>query len=114
MSANNKTYQPLCYFSIKSGEDLLPNRFINHTGLYTANEERCLGVVDSKWLSGEFASAIIVGTAVVETTEAMNAGDNICSTTDGKAKMATGTMPVNGRCLDTISGAGFVRILLGS
>lgn len=114
MSSNNKSYQPLCYFSIKANADLLPNRFISFAGIYADNEERCLGVVDSKWISGEFASALIIGTAVVESIEALNAGDYVTSSTDGKAKKATGVMPINGRCLDTTAGAGFVRIILGS
>jgi hypothetical protein len=112
MSANNKTYQPVSYFTIKATADLLPNRFVSFTGGYPDAESKSLGVADSKWVEGENASVITIGTAVVESSVAVNAGDKITSDTDGKAKKASGAMPVNGRSLDTTTGAGFIRILL--
>lgn len=114
MSANNKTYHPLCYFTIKSATDILPNRFIGFDGAYSGDEEKALGVSDSEWASNEFASIIISGIAVVESSEELVAGDKITSDTDGKAKKAISTEPINGYSLDTITAAGFVRILLCS
>ncbi|MBX3043896.1 MAG: DUF2190 family protein [Candidatus Kapabacteria bacterium] len=112
MSANNKTYHPLNYITIEADEDLLPNRFVDFNGGVCASESKSLGVTDSKWLSGEQASIITIGIAVVESSVAIDAGDLLTSDTDGKAKKATGIMQVNGRSLDTITGAGFVRVIL--
>lgn len=112
MSANNKTYQPLSHFTIKAGSDILPNRFIGFDGSYPVAEGKSLGASDSKWLEGEQASVITIGTAIVEITEAINTGEPVTAAADGKAKKATGVMSVNGRALDTTTGAGFIRILL--
>ncbi|MDT3739814.1 MAG: DUF2190 family protein [Candidatus Kapabacteria bacterium] len=112
MSANNKTFQPVSHFTIKAGSDLLPNRFIGFDGSYPVAEGKSLGVSDSKWLEGEQASVITIGTAIVEITEAINAGELVTADTDGKAKKVTVTAATNGRALDTTTGAGFIRILL--
>jgi len=112
MPLNNKTYSPLGYVTVKAASDLLPNRFIGFDGNPSAAETKSLGISESKWLAGEFASVITIGTAIVETSVAVNAGDKLTSDTDGKAKKSTGSMIINGRSLDTISDAGFVRVLL--
>jgi hypothetical protein len=112
MSANNKTYQPAHTVSIKAGEDLEPFRFISHLGTLCATETKSLGVTEISWNEDDIASVVTLGVMPVETSGVIAAGNNVTADTDGKAKAATGTMPVNGRAIDDAGTGEFVRINL--
>jgi hypothetical protein len=112
MSANNKTFQPLTYISMKAGEDFLPNRFIGFDGNICADEAKSVGVTDSKWIAGEMASVLAIGIAVIECSESINAGDLVTSDADGKAKNVAEGDEINGRALDSVTTSGFIRINL--
>ncbi|GAB1370404.1 hypothetical protein MASR1M45_04650 [Candidatus Kapaibacterium sp.] len=112
MSFNDKTFNALAFFSIKAAADLPANRFVGFDGNIAALESKSLGVTQYDCSSGDYASVITIGTAVVETSVAVSAGDKLTADENGLAKKAIGTALINGRSLDTISAPGFVRILL--
>jgi len=110
MALNDKTYQPLQSLTIRATQDLPAFRFVSHLGSLCDTESRALGVTEVSWLDGELASVVSLGTIAIETSTTILAGADITSDSDGKAKTATGTNPVNGRALDSCSGSGFVRM----
>jgi len=112
MSTHNKTYQPLQSLTVKAVEDLPAFRFVSQLGSLCANESRAFGVTETDWVNGEYSQVVSLGTIAVETTTTINAGNDVTAAGDGKAKPASGIMPVNGRALDSCLGAGFVRIKL--
>jgi uncharacterized protein DUF2190 len=108
----NRTYQPVQSITVKATGDLTRCRFVDYTGCLCSANERSVGVTEFNWTSGDVAQVITLGVAVVETDGAINAGASVTASTDGKAKAVASTEPVNGRALDTVSGAGFIRIKL--
>ncbi|MBM2817023.1 MAG: hypothetical protein HW421_3785 [Ignavibacteria bacterium] len=108
----SKTYQPVQSISINANEDLPGFRFVSHLGTLCSDETRAVGVTETDWVNGELAAVVTLGTIAIETTTTINIGDDVTSAITGKAKTASGTMPVNGRALDSCEGAGFVRIKL--
>lgn len=112
MAVNNKNYQPILALTVKAIEDLAPFRFVSHLGSLCADASRALGVTETDWVNGEFASVVSLGTMPIETTTTINAGVDVTSALLGKARAATGSEPVNGRTLDSCTGAGFVKIKL--
>ena len=108
--ATNKTYQPVQAVSVEAGEDLPAFRFVSHLGTLCEEDGRALGVTDVDWLSGELASVITLGTIPVETLTTVDAGDDVTSAAEGKAKTVTGDEEINGRAIDSCSGAGYVKI----
>ena len=112
MSVNNKTYQPVQTLSVKAVEDLPPFRFVSHLGSLCVDAARSLGVTETDWVNGEWASVVSLGTIPIETTTTISAGVDVTSALTGKARAATGSEPVNGRTLESCTGAGFVRIKL--
>ena len=112
MSVNTKNYQPIQAITVKAKEDLAPFRFVSHLGSLCIDASRALGATETDWINGEFASVVTLGTMPIETTTTINAGVDVTSAASGKARAATGLEPVNGRTLDSCTGAGFVRIKL--
>ena len=112
MTIPNRSYQPVQSLTVNAAEDIPAFRFVSHLGTLCAAESRSLGVSDSDWLTGENASVITLGTAAVETSTSVNLGDDVTSDASGKAKTASGEMPVNGRALDQATGPGYIRIKL--
>jgi hypothetical protein len=112
MAISNKTYQPVQLVTIKADEDLPAFRFVNFNGGLCPTETLAFGVTEVDWLDGENASVVTLGIMVVETDSSVAIGDPVTSSDQGKAKTATGTVPVNGIALDACSGAGFIRIKL--
>jgi len=110
MSVNNKTYQPVQSVSVKATEDLPAFRFVSHLGSLCASESRALGITETNWVNGEYASVVTLGTIAIETSTSIDAGSDVTSDVNGKAKTAESVEPVNGRALDGCSGAGFIRI----
>lgn len=112
MSVNNKTYQPIQLITIKADEDLPAFRFVNYNGGLCQEETLAIGVTEVDWLDGDYASVVTLGTIVVETDSSVAKGDEVTSADQGKAKTASGTVPINGIALDSCTGAGFIRIKL--
>lgn len=112
MSTSNKTYNPVQSLSIRATADLPAFRFISFSGALCANETRAAGVTEVDWVNGENAAVVSLGTIAIETSESVTLGADVTCSGDGKAKPASGTMPVNGRALDACTGAGFIRIKL--
>lgn len=110
--ATRKTYQPVQHISIRAAEDLPGFRFVSHLGTLCNADTRALGVTEVDWLSGELASVVTLGTIPIQTTTTVNAGDDITADLYGKGKTVESSEPVNGRALDSCTGAGFVKIKL--
>ncbi len=110
MAANNKTYQPVQLITVKAVEDLPAFRFVSHLGSLCADASRSLGVTDTNWVTDEYAAVVTLGTIPVETTTTINAGSDITSAIDGKAKPAGQSEPVNGRAIESCSAGDFVKI----
>ncbi len=110
--STNKSYQPLQSLNIRAAEDLPGFRFVSHLGTLCVADTRALGVTEVDWLRGELASVVSLGTIPIQTTTSVNAGDDVTSDADGKGKAAISSEPVNGRALDSCSGAGYVKIKL--
>lgn len=112
MSVNNKTYNPAHSITMKAGEDIPAFRFVSHMGTLCDAETKSAGVSEVPWDTGEYAAIITLGTMPIETTTTIDVGEDVTSDADGKAKPAGIDMPVNGRALNSCSGAGFVTISL--
>ncbi|MGA2296013.1 MAG: capsid cement protein [FCB group bacterium] len=112
MAIMDKTYQPLQSLTVKAVEDLPGFRFVSHLGSLCDADARALGVTETDWVNGELASVISLGTIGIETTTTIQAGADVTADASGKAKTATGDVPVNGRALDSCTGAGYIRIKL--
>jgi hypothetical protein len=110
MAVNNKTYQPLQSLTVKATQDLPPFRFVSHLGSLCADGSRAMGITETDWLNGEYASVVSLGTIAIETSTSINISQDVTSAADGKARAATGSEPVNGRALDSVTGSGFIRI----
>lgn len=112
MSNTNRTYNPVQKLTLQAKEDIPEHRFINYSGNLCAVAEKSFGVSEIEWLNNQHISVITLGTAIIETDSAVNIGDQLTSTTDGKAKVATGSDSINGRALDSLGVAGYVRVML--
>jgi len=108
----SKPYQPVQSISIRAIEDLPGFRFISHLGSLCDDSSRATGVTEVDWLNGELSSVVTLGTMVVATVTSINAGEDVTSSVGGKAKPASGTMPVNGRALTSCTGSDYVVIKL--
>ncbi len=108
----NKAYQPAQALTIKANINLAAFRFIGFDGnLCTANA-KAFGVSDKQIYSGENSCIYTLGTIPIETSGAVNLGDDIASDTDGKAKTASVGAKVNGRALESCTSASIIKILL--
>ncbi|MFP4543572.1 MAG: hypothetical protein ACLFQU_04990 [Candidatus Kapaibacterium sp.] len=112
MAINDKTHQPVQALSIKALEDLPANRFVSHLGGLCEADTKALGVTELAWATGEYSAVVVLGTAVVETSTSVSTGEDVTADTNGKAKPLTAAEPVNGRALNSCTGAGFVTIKL--
>lgn len=110
MAVNNKTYSPAHSITIQAAEDLPAFRFVSPEGLLCAAETKSAGITEVAWLASEYAAIVTLGTMVIETSGSVNLGEDVTSDADGKGKSATAGMPVNGRALESCSGAGFIKI----
>ena len=112
MSLTGKTYNPLLSLTIKAQSDLPHSRFIGFDGNPCAEGAPALGVTEIAWNSGQYAQVIAVGTAVVEASGTIVAGDSITSDTNGTARKAVTDDAVNGRAINAAESGGFVTIKL--
>jgi len=112
MSNTNRTYNPVQKLTVQAKEDIPEHRFVDHSGNLCGVADKSFGVSEIEWLNNQYISLITLGTAIIETDSAVNIGDPITSSTDGKAKVATGSDSINGRALDTVGVAGYIRVML--
>ena len=110
MPISKKTYQPVQAITVKAVQDLPAFRFVSHLGSLCDADTRALGIAETRWVSGENAAIVTLGTILLETNGTITAGQDLTSDASGKAKVATGTLPVNARAIDTCTGAGFVKV----
>jgi hypothetical protein len=110
MPINTKNYQPVQALTVKATVDLPAFRFVSHLGSLCADSGRALGVTETDWVNGEYASVISLGTIAIETVTTIAAGVDVTSGPAGKARAVVSTEPVNGRTLDACTGSGIVRI----
>ncbi len=112
MDKHSVTYQPLQALCVKAAADLPACRFVGYNGNLCAEGAKALGVAEVDWLSGELASVVSLGTIAIETATSVNLGDAVTSDSLGRAIPAETGKSVNGRALKTLSGAGFIKIML--
>lgn len=112
MPINNLTNNPLLTLTVTASDDLPTNRFVDYAGGLCAANGAALGATELAWLSGESASVIVQGIAILETEDALFAGDDVCVGTDGKAAGQGGSFPVMGRAMQDAAADDFVRVLL--
>lgn len=112
MSIPGITGIPKGYVRIAAAEALEPFRFIKVSGEYADANEQMIGVTEVAWDSGDQASLIFAGIAIVETSEAVTAGNWLSADGSGKAKELDAAEATAGIALDTLTGAGFTRVLL--
>lgn len=110
--SKNTAFSPTQVISIKSSSLISEHRFVNFSGSLTANPAQVLGVSYLEHNSNEIIPIITLGTAIIETSEAIAIGDKVSATTSGKAKVSGAEDKVNGRAISACSGAGFITILL--
>jgi hypothetical protein len=110
MAVHNKSYQPVQSLTVKAAEDLPAFRFVSHLGTLCSAATKALGITDVDWLNGEYASVVSLGTMAVETSTTVDLGDDVTSDANGLATPAVSDNPVNGRALDSCTGAGYVKI----
>lgn len=112
MSINNLTYDPLMTLTIKANEDLPVNRFVTYDGHQCGASELALGATELSWNSGDIASIIIEGIAIIESADNFVPGDDVCTGIDGKAVTQSADNPVVGKALDVVSSGEYLRVLL--
>jgi len=112
MPINNLTYNPLMTLTVKASEGLPANRFIDYSGGVCSANAAALGATEIAWNSSDVASIIVQGIAIIESGEALFAGDDICTGTDGKAVGQSGSNPVVGKAIEDCSSGDYLRVLL--
>jgi hypothetical protein len=112
MPVNNLTYNPLMTISIKAAASLPANRFVDFDGNLCSAAEAALGATEIGWNSGDTASLIVHGIAIVEAADSFFAGDDVCCGADGKAVTQSASNPVVGKALGTASTGGYLQVLL--
>ncbi len=105
------TNQPVQAITVQAKETLYKNRFVNHLGSLCRQDQKALGVSELNWNVGELASVVSLGTIAVETATTIYAGDNVVSDNNGRAKTAGGGS-VNGRAMESTTGADIIKIVL--
>lgn len=112
MPINNLTYNPLLTITIKAGEDLPANRFVDFSGNLCSADEAALGATEIAWNDDDTASIIVQGIAIVESADDFFKGNEVCTGASGKAVGQSGTNPVAGIALDDATSGDYLRVLL--
>jgi hypothetical protein len=79
-------YQPVMRLSITANTDIPAFKFVDFSGNLCSNTIKSLGVSDFAALSGDLTSIITIGTAILQTSEAIARGGLVASDTTGNAK----------------------------
>jgi len=112
-----KSYQEGPIGTIEAGEALTKRRFVDFEGKHTV-DVKCVGVSLFDTDSGDQASILMNGIAVVEAGGTITAGNHVSSDANGKAVALTidnvNDIPKNnGVALDAATAAGeFIRVKL--
>lgn len=112
MGKQNLVYAPLGSVRITTTEAVVANRMLKASGAYCDADETPVGITEIAYNSGDEAALIIAGTMMVETSEAVTAGEYLSSAADGKAKSQDAGEACIGQCLVTAGGAGFTVVLI--
>jgi len=106
------TEQPVLITSIKAGENIPKNRFVDFNGILTGEGNKPLGISNAETNSGEMVPVVAQGIAIIETAAAISKGAAVDSADDGYAgPHSTGI--ITGYALDASTGSGqVIRILL--
>ncbi|MCX7880784.1 MAG: DUF2190 family protein [Ignavibacteria bacterium] len=112
MKIQTKTYQPILTLTIKTSDEIPANRFVGYNQGICGDNQKALGVAHTSWSAGEYASVVVLGTAIVEASGSINNGEKVTSDSQGKAKAWSSGAEVNGRALGSAVAGDLVRILL--
>jgi hypothetical protein len=107
----DKTYSPVLRLTVQAAEELPAYRFVNFAGELCGAGEKALGVTDYPALSGEFVSLIVLGTAIIECSEAITAGAQISADAVGKGQVLGEGESSNGYAV-TAASNDFATIIL--
>lgn len=107
----DKTYSPVLRLTVQAAEELPAYRFVNYAGELCGAGEKALGITDYPALSGEFVSLIVLGTAIIECSEAITGGAQISSDAVGKGQILGEGETSNGYAIADSSN-GFTTIIL--
>ncbi|MFY8162377.1 MAG: hypothetical protein ACOVNU_13670 [Candidatus Kapaibacteriota bacterium] len=110
--AKSTSFSPIQVISLVASSELVEHRFIGFNGAPTADSDAVLGVTYLNTKVNDIAPVITLGTAIIESSEAIAVGDYISTTIDGKAKVTEEGDKANGRAITSTSGSGFLTILL--
>jgi hypothetical protein len=113
MALNNKTSIPLGRMTIKAGQNLPANRFVNAEGNLCASADNVVGVTTKSCKAGELASICFSGIVSVEVGGVINTiGSVVGSDSSGRAIISS-TAPQRMLALDKASASGqFIRVRL--
>jgi len=106
----NLSYQPVLRLTIKAAEDIPAYRLVDLTGHLSTTGGDVLGVSDYPVLAGELISLIVLGTAIISTSNTLNVGDKIISDDTGKAIITNISETPNGIVIN--SSVNYSEILL--
>lgn len=107
----DKTYSPVLRLTVQAAEELPAYRFVNYAGELCGAGEKALGITDYPALSGEFVSLIVLGTAIIECSEAITGGTQISSDSVGKGQILGEGETSNGYAIADSSN-GYTTIIL--
>jgi hypothetical protein len=110
MSKVNLKYTPTQRLTLLAEEDLEPYRMVNVGGVYADEDEQMIGVTEIENNSGDWIDIITEGTCIVETSEAVTAGEWVSAAADGKGKVQDGGEASLGIAKTTVNGAGYIEV----
>ncbi len=106
------TFQPILSITIKATSDLAVNRFVETTGRQCRSEMKSIGVSQNDCLNGEWASVIVVGTALVLANEAITSGSDVSSDSMGRAINTGTSATINAIALSDAEVGELVKVLI--
>lgn len=108
---HNKTYHPVQTISVEAIADLPACRFVSYDGDLCAEGDQALGISEISWESGDMASVINLGIAVVECSATVAKGESLTVSTNGMARPALTSEVICARALESVTGAGYVKVV---
>ncbi len=91
--------------TVTAAEDLTACRFVTHTGAVPGAGANTLGIALSDTETGDDCPVAVIGSAVIEASEAIALGAAVETTADGRAAVLDTGKPV-ARLLQAATGAG--------
>ena len=108
----DKSYHALLPITVKATAAVSPYRFITITGAHCGAGAKALGVAEVSSVIGENVAVYAMGTIPVETSATVQAGDELSSDANGKAKVATTGEKINARALESAASGLLVKVML--